>query len=286
MANSSVIVEVFIVGEVRVVHDGRRPGFHRRPKSTDRLQSCRPYAVQRVARRVRRCAQGRGDRLEAAGPPEVLGHDSGRPSSLVASHPCRLRREASVGERDDEQAAGRQHPTDLAEHGHRPGQVVDGDAAGDRTNSASSNGRTGSRLRSCTTRFVAAGLAASSAAFMPSTRARWGSAEVGHPRRHEVEHPRWWVAAAVDAEMLVQATDRGDGPVVEVRDEPIDGVELGVGGEVGAGQEAGRELGVGSAAPSPERRRRAAVSGQCPPRRGDGRPTRGSAGASARCDRT
>jgi hypothetical protein len=63
--------------------------------------------------------------------------------------------------------------------------------------------------------------------------------EVGDPRRHEVEH------LAVESELVIERPDGGDGPVVDVRDEPGPGVELGVGAGVRAVEEAGREDGVG-----------------------------------------
>jgi len=110
---------------------------------------------------------------------------------------------------------------------------------------------------------------------------------VGHPRRHEIQRHWGSVSAAVDPEVLVQAADGDDGAVVEVGDEALDGVEGGVGGGVRAGEEAGRERGVRvrSVVARPGWR----VTGvrcQCPTRGGDGRPTRGSAGASIRCGRT
>jgi hypothetical protein len=61
---------------------------------------------------------------------------------------------------------------------------------------------------------------------------------VRHPRAHEVEH------VAVETELGVEGADRGDGAVVDVRDEARRDVERGVVEVVGTVEEAVGEPGV------------------------------------------
>ena len=106
-----------------------------------------------------------------------------------------------------------------------------------RRTTSSANGSTGSALRSCTTVSCRLRVAASSAAFMPE-HGEVGAAhcvEVRHPRAHEVEH------VTVEAELVVERPDRGDGAVVDVGDEPQRPVELGVGARIGPVEEPGWE---------------------------------------------
>ena len=75
---------------------------------------------------------------------------------------------------------------------------------------------------------------------MPSTvRCARRLLEVRHPRAHEVEH------LAVDAELVVERTDRGDGAVVDVGDEPRHPVERVVATGIGAVEEPRRETDLG-----------------------------------------
>ena len=166
---------------------------------------------------VRRCASARssrprpGSRWRRSRRDHRRRRPASRGSPWSGTHGSRTCTRTSL-------AAAR--PADLAEHLDRAHEVVDRHAAHDRVERLVSEGQHRVSVEVVHDRGGRGGVGRELVLVHPEDReAGRCHPEVRHPRPHEVED------VAVDAQLVVEGTDRGDGAVVDVGDEPGHRVE-------------------------------------------------------------